>query len=209
VGKKIDLVNQRFGRLSVSQKDHVGERGRTFWLCKCDCGNEIIVKANSLTSGKTVSCGCRRAETIEEFKTRFVKHGMRNTATYNAWRNMNTRCRNKNRAQYKDYGGRGIIVCERWKTFKNFYADMGDIPTGLSLDRKDNNGNYCKENCRWATRAEQRTNTRPVTKIEFNGLVKTLTEWGKEIGLKPNALQYRLKTWSVEKALTTPVRIKN
>lgn len=206
MGKKIDLTNHRFGRLVVLKKDHVGERGRGFWLCRCDCGNEVVKKTQSLTDGRAVSCGCRREETKEEFKTRFIKHGMRNTLTYSTWRSMNTRCKNAHIAQYNDYGGRGISICDRWKCFENFFQDMGERPQGTSLDRIDNNGDYCKENCRWSTREEQGNNTRKTTHIEFNGKIQSTTQWSNETGIEQSVLCKRLQKWTVEKALTTPVR---
>lgn len=155
------MVGKRFGRLLVTSKGKnriYGRKKQTSWVCKCDCGNTTVVMRHSLTCGLTKSCGCLQREVAVIVNT---THGMSESKTYNTWRGMIDRCSSPSHEAYKHYGGRGIIVCERWLTFENFLADMGERPAGLSIDRYPNNdGNYEPGNCRWATPKEQRANQR-------------------------------------------------
>ena len=131
-----------------------------------------------------------------------------NSPIYKSWSNMLNRCNNKNDKRYSDWGGRGIKVCKEWKIFPNFYKDMSStFKLGLTLDRINNNGNYCKENCHWATRKEQALNTRNIERaihITFNGVTKTISEWAEEIGIKKTTLYMRIKNYKLplEMALT-------
>lgn len=129
---------------------------------------------------------------------------------YRVWRNMLNRCHNPNVPAYKNYGGRGITVCESWEKFENFLADMGEQPVGKTLDRINNDGNYEPGNCRWATPAEQIRNRRTTTLLTFGGVTQCIADWAAEIGIGDATLRHRLKIgWPVEKALTTPVRRKD
>lgn len=139
------------------------------------------------------------------------QHGQSYTKTYVSWRQMWMRCSNPNVKQYQWYGARGIKVCDRWKDFKNFYADMGNRPEGLTLDRIDNDGDYEPSNCRWATQQEQQRNRRDNVWLTLNGQTLTLTEWGRQLGISKVTLCARLTRygWSVERALTTPALVKS
>lgn len=149
MGKKIDLTGQRFGRLVVLGESKKRSGGHVCWWCQCDCGELACVQENVLRIGTTKSCGCLRKP-----------HGKSTSAEYKIWASMLQRCNNPKNKAFKHYGGRGISVCERWKDFKNFLKDMGEKPAGYSIERIDNDGDYCQENCEWATRSKQQWNTR-------------------------------------------------
>lgn len=200
----VGLTGIKFGLLTVvGRKD--SKSGHVRLSCKCDCGNDSIVMASNLRSGHTKSCGCLQVKLTSESKT---KHGKRKFKIYSIWQNMLNRCRNKNTRSYKDYGERGISVCDRWQEFDNFYADMGDPPKGKTLDRyPNNNGNYEPTNCRWASTIEQQNNTRKNRLITFDGRIQTMAAWAREVGLDSMRIQKRLNDgWSTERALMTPIR---
>ena len=155
---KRELVGHRFGSLMV-----VEEQGRTrdrfvLWLCRCDCGIEAVFASNRLSSGDAKSCGNHRSEAKLTHGQSRSEPGRKASSTYKAWMSMKARCYQVGGARYKDYGGRGIRVCERWRSnFANFFADMGERPLGYTLDRLDPDGNYEPGNCRWATPTQQST----------------------------------------------------
>ena len=154
-----DKTGQRFGRLVVLNRDEKDRSGQPRWRCRCDCGNETVVYGSGLVTGHTSSCGCYGAEARRTHGHSLVGAVSR---TYSCWRSMRARIFNKDSDSYKDYGGRGISICDRWMKFENFLEDMGEAPKGLSIERLNNDGDYCKENCRWATYTKQNRNSRNV-----------------------------------------------
>jgi len=144
MGKLINLTGQKFGRLIVVRRTDNDKYANLRWLCQCECGNEKIIRGSSLLDGSTKSCGCLHKEIM-------MKHGHRlknkTSRTYDAWHGIIQRCTNKNNKTWKHYGGRGIYVCGRWMKFENFLDDMGEVPSGLSIERVNNNRGYNKKNC--------------------------------------------------------------
>ena len=177
-----DLTGKRYGRLLVLSlvADEKGSNIPTRWLCQCDCGKQLSVRAYNLKSGNTNSCGCLQKEIAATNKK---THGMTGSRLYIIWQHMIRRCTKETDQAYKYYGGRGIAVCDEWKDdFQAFYdwAMSHGYSDHLTIDRIDVNGNYCPENCRWATQREQQRNKRDNTRVSFNGQIKTVSEWAKE-----------------------------
>ena len=174
MGKFENLEGLRFGKILVG-KLHLDrdKRGNTLWNCKCDCGTERLIRATSLRTGATSSCGCQAYETNSIRETTHGCSRGEGKNLYQIWQAIKTRCLNENSFAYKDYGGRGIKICDRWLTFENFYEDMKeDYIKGLTIERKNVNGNYEKSNCTWITRAEQANNRRTTIYIDYE-------PWGK------------------------------
>ena len=160
--KKHDLTGQRFERLLVLTPKKISNKKRHIvWECVCDCGIKTEATGSELRSGHKKSCGCLRLDALFAIHT---KHGHSSSQqlspTYVSWAAMLTRCTNKNSQNFRHYGGRGILVCERWKNFENFLHDMGERPIGMSIDRIDVNGNYDPLNCKWADKYQQASNKR-------------------------------------------------
>lgn len=191
-----DLTGKRYGRLTVVAKIGKNRHKRYVWQCKCDCGTLLPVDGGSITGGLTQSCGCLQRETVRT-------HGMSKTRAYHAWTNMRSRCENPNCPEFKNYGARGIAVCDRWANFENFLADMGHPPAGKSVDRINNSLGYMPGNCRWATPREQSQNSRNNKMLTFAGETLCLAEWARRLTIKHQVLASRLERgWSLERALT-------
>lgn len=197
-------VGDKFFRLTVqkSSKPKKTQCGSLIkiWECKCDCGNIVFVKEGLLKSERTKSCGCYK----KDLNIKRAKNKVFGTPEYGIWASMIQRCTNPKRASFKDYGGRGIEVCDEWKlSFTNFLNDMGNRPSSShTIDRIENDKGYNAKNCRWATRTEQSCNTSRNIRINYNGKNLTIGEWSKETGIIYNTLLSRVKAgWPPEKAL--------
>lgn len=198
--KLIDRMGQRYERLVVTgrapNKSEKDTNAR--WHCRCDCGRMVIAYGQDLAKGKFKSCGCLNAQ-------RIFKHGMARTQVYRVWKGMHARCRSM---AEKNYGARSIKVSPEWDDFENFYRDMGDPPKGAWIEREDNDGPYCKANCRWASRKEQLNNTRRTHLLTAFGKTQSMMQWAEEYGLNWFTLRERIDRcgWSIEDALTEPIR---
>lgn len=202
------ILGKRFGRWIVRgvQSDGIYMMAD----CKCDCGNEKLVRVGSLEAGDSISCGCYAKEAASK---RTKIHGLSGTPEYNSYSSMVQRCTKPHDQDWHHYGGRGIKVCDRWlepngRGFLNFLEDMGEKPHKYEIDRIDVNGNYEPSNCRWTTRKEQTRNTRFNLVVEYEGESKCLAEWSEDLGIPYRILQDRLGKlqWPVEKAFTHPFK---
>lgn len=195
------------GRLTVVGSEVRGVNNRLAHLCVCECGKEKVVTASNLRLKRSTSCGClTREQSLLATKT----HGeSRKSAEYIAWVSMKARCYDQKTANWSRYGGRGVTVCAEWvSSFETFLRDMGRKPsTNHSLDRKDVNGNYCSENCAWATNSEQSLHRSDNRFISAFGKTATIKEWEGIVKVKSSTIRARLERgWTAEAALTTPVR---
>lgn len=187
----IDLTGRRFGRLVVMYRCENKKTKHARWVCKCDCGLEINTLGQTLRSGESSSCGCLRSELIA---SRQRKHGLRSSREYRAWGNMIQRVTNPKHDSFHNYGGRGIKICEDWRDFKKFYSDMGVCPDGYTIERIDNDGDYVKSNCIWASRTTQSRNTRR-TSPEDVGI--TVTKSGSfEVRINASGKRFHIGTYS-------------
>lgn len=209
-----DLTGQCFGKLTVVSRapnrlipSGVRKISRVMWLCACSCGSgkDVLAATGSLVGGNTQSCGCKRLDTLaaDQGARDISKHPL-----YARWAGMIQRCTNHNHIGYENYGGRGVVVCERWRnSFLDFLKDMGDMPgRGYSIERKENDGNYEPGNCVWATKGEQSRNTCRNRWIEIGGVTLTVRDWEKERGFKRGAIQRRIDLgWNPEQAVLEPI----
>lgn len=196
MGVTKDYVGKVSGLLTVVRTYRDG--GITWVDCICECGGKKTTRPSSFKSAKNMSCGCLN-----------MASGLVMSPTYHTWAGMKARCSNSNHRGYKDYGGRGISVCERWQTFSNFYEDMGEKPDGMEIDRKDNDKDYEPFNCRWVSRYDNIRNRSVTRWLTYKGETLTLSEWARKVGLKRKTLDRRLERgWSLEDALTQPLEKK-
>lgn len=188
-----DLTGQKFGRLTVLGLAPKCINKHTRWFVQCECGEQVIADGQKMKRGEKHSCGCLLPEVMRRIR---LKHGRSHTPEHNIWLGMRSRCRPTTTPYCKRlYYDRGIRVCDRWQVFDNFLEDMGPRPSpNHSIDRIDNDGNYCPENCRWATAAEQTRNTRQNHLITFNGETLCLTDWSLKLGIGIPTLRRRIRT---------------
>ncbi len=197
----VDLTGLKFGRLTPMEY-----LGSGYWLCMCDCGVLTKKRGNHVREGASKSCGCYNKELMHE---KFKTHGLSKHPLMAVHHAMLSRCYNKKQKAYKYYGGKGVGVCERWHTFKNFYDDMVvGYRVGLSIERADVSGNYEPLNCRWATHHEQVRNRTDNVFIEYNGIRMIMADWATELGMDKRTLWNRLKLgWPIERAFLEPVKL--
>lgn len=212
MGSFIDLTGERFGRLNVFEREPAtpeNVKNGAMWKCKCDCGNTVTVKSNSLRSGHTKSCGCYHNERTVEVNT---THGKYKNNIYRVWSSIKERCCNPHNKKYLRYGARGIAVCEEWKNdFSAFYDYVSRLPhfgeAGYSIDRINNDGNYEPGNVRWADFVMQNNNLSRNHLLEYGGKTQSIAQWAREIGMSYSALHSRIKRgWSIERAMAEPVK---
>ncbi|NSW82555.1 MAG: hypothetical protein HPY90_04640 [Syntrophothermus sp.] len=214
--RKIDLVGKKFGRLTVIGQADV-KRRNLHWECQCECGNIVVVAGVNLKNGHTRSCGCWKNELMETFGRRTTTHGLKRHRLYRIWSKMKERCNNPRSKFYELYGGRGIKVCEEWANdFQAFYdwAMANGYREGLTIDRKNNDGDYEPENCRWVTRKIQNNNVRRNVLYTVNGETHTQREWEEILGMRRGSLyKIRQKGERVEefilKAISERSRLKD
>jgi hypothetical protein len=206
--KTLDLVGKKFGRYLV--QDFAGSiNGRRHWNCICDCGSNRCVSGQNLTTGHSKSCGCLRDETVANMAR---THGHTPIGNhhhlYETWCGIKARCNNPDKTAYKYYGARGIRVDPRWEnSFETFLSDMESTwKPGLSINRKDNDGPYCKENCTWATRKEQSNNRSNCVMLTHNGKTLNLTQWGELLGIGSSTLYARYRSKQVAEWVLRPLK---
>lgn len=211
MGKSIDLTGAVVGRLTVVNVSHLGERNRKYWLCACECGGSKVLKADAITSGKTKSCGCLHSERAKTFRRTHGATSGGASRSYRIWSGMRSRCGNVNSSGYPKYGGAGIRCDDRWAEFTSFLEDMGECPSeNHSLDRIDGKLGYHKENCRWATAAEQSRNQLTNLTVILQG-ERTLARdvaIANGIALATFKKRYYVYHWPLEQACGLSKRIK-
>lgn len=181
--------------------DHVSKHQHSVWKCRCHCGNIFYASATAIRSGKQKGCGCG-----------YKIHGLSKTSEHKIWDGIIQRCENPNAPAYKHYGGRGIKVCARWRnSFLNFYQDMGAKPDPkMTVDRINNDGDYCPENCRWSTRKQQCNNYRRNIFLEHSGVRLSISDWASKTGLNDATILYRIKhDWPIARALEEPTHVQH
>lgn len=212
--KTKNLIGQRFGRLIVineaPKRRTKGGTSVRMWICECDCGKRTILSTGNLTTGNTKSCGCYKKDRNASF---FTKHKRTGTKLYRVWSSMKDRCFRENANQYRDYGGRGITVCNEWRNdFQTFYdwAISNGYKEGLTIERIDVNGNYCPENCTWIPRKHQSKNRRNCHYIFYKGETKTLSEWSRILHIDRGCVRnWEKKLGNGEKAIEMSLRSSN
>lgn len=199
----MDIIGKKFGQLKVLEKTEIraNNNGEYKYKCECTCGKITFVRKSNLKSGNSKTCGyCNRSVRHSP-----LSNGLRskNKRLYSIYQNMKQRCYDENSITYKNYGKRGIKICDEWlNDYSKFYnwSIENNYQNNLSIDRINNDGDYCPQNCRWATKEEQQNNTRNNRKIKYNNEIKTLAQWAKILNMSQQKLRYRLNNWSIEEA---------
>ncbi len=206
MSKLIDITGNRYNNLTVIERVANNIRGQSRWKCLCDCGNYTEVTSNNLKSGAVKSCGCLRH--IPKYK-----HNLSHTKLYRVWAGMKRRCYYRNDKSYKNYGGRGIHICDEWvNDFVNFYnwAIQNGYEEGLTIERINNDENYSPNNCTWIPKSEQVNNRRNCILYTYNNKTQNLKQWCDELNLDYGLMHDRIRSkgWSFERAISTPCNIK-
>lgn len=190
--KRLDLKDKKFHKLLVIGKAE-NQKHKTMWKCLCDCGNITFVTTSNLKANRVKSCGCLR---IDQLVERSTTHNKRHISLYEIWKGIKQRCFNPKSKAYKNYGGRGIIMCEDWKNnFEEFYnwSISNGYVKGLTIDRIDNNSNYCPNNCRWVSRLEQANNKRNTIYLTINNKTDSLSNWLRFYNVNRSTYMTRIK----------------
>ena len=208
--KTRDITGQKFGNLTAIRYDHRDESNIDkphYWLFRCDCGKEMVVKKSAVTSGNTSRCPSCSAKLMAKYNT---THGCTKTRLYKEWKGMIERCECKSHTSWGRYGAKGITICDEWHKFEPFrdWAIANGYNDNLTIDRINSNGNYEPSNCRWASVREQANNKKSTIWITYDGETMQLSYWADNLGISYHTLYDRLHRygWSIEKAFTTPVR---
>lgn len=195
--KEKNIAGQKFGRLTAIRRDFSKKHLESYWFFQCDCGNVKSMNKRALTQKRASSCGCAQKDAarrnLHEYNKVMgrVSHGRTDHELYNVWAKMKARCHNKDDAAYSRYGGRGIVVCDRWFDIDNFIADMGDRPNGATIDRIDNDKGYSPDNCKWATMLEQGNNRRTNRQVVIDDVIySTISEAIRETGFTRDYINY-------------------
>lgn len=207
MAKRQNIEGQTFGKLTAVEYSHSDDYG-AYWKCQCECGGTKVVRITRLRDGTTKSCGCLLKMAGERTKTHGLTRGKKyQSKVYNAWSHMKQRCENPKAPNYESYGGRGIAVCERWRnSFEAFYEDMGKPPTpGHSIGRRNNNGNYEPDNCRWETETQQANNTRANRVFVLGSIIQTMKQISDSMKIPYALLSKRISSgWTLHDAVTIP-----
>ena len=203
MSKFIDITGKKFNKLTVVERLQNDVGGIPVWLCMCECGNFTRVRGKNLKNGSVKSCGC----ILKNGTTK--THGLSRTKIYNTWSSMKARCFNPKSRSYKRYGARGITVCEQWKnSFEEFYSwsIQNGYNENLTIERINNDGNYCPENCKWIPQKEQCRNRSTNIEFEYMGKKHILIEWCEILNLDYKFIHNRIYKmgWSFEKSISTP-----
>lgn len=203
MGTFVNLLGQRLGKLVVIERMPNNKRKQAVWKCKCDCGTTVIVESGHLRSGHTQSCGCFGRQRAAEYH---IKHGMKGTKLFSVYHSIKGRCYTPTDKKYYRYGARGIRVCDEWlnkpESFFKWALENG-YKEGLSIDRIDNNGDYCPDNCRWTDAKTQANNRSNTVYYEYQGMRKTISEWANYLGISYSAVKSRIKRGNFESCFNT------